>query len=172
MSHHTAHHVPITNKFVYLAGAIDSAVREGPSEWRNRASVILARYGYAAFNPFSAYGGNVEKSLHSYAIMNINRAALDNCQFVMARFSDEFTIGTIREIEYARTRLIPVYLYTENKMILEKLRRAISAYDCHVIEETLLGDAIALIHQAEELRNRPVIMLDEPMAEEDDRSGS
>lgn len=134
------------NKLVYLAGPIDSACKVDSVEWRNRAAVIWARYGYAVFNPHLAYGGQIEKTLHAHAITKINYNAIDHCQLVMVRFTEEFTLGTIREIEYARARFIPVYLFTENRGLISKIAASISSYDCKVIEEPFMADAISQMH--------------------------
>lgn len=89
---------------VYLAGPIDLATEDLKFAWRDFASTVLLEYGVDSYSPVGAWrSGNLPSS---------RKAAMDSayysvwiCDMVLAYLpADVPTIGTIREIEFARSR--------------------------------------------------------------------
>lgn len=140
----------IFNRLVYLAGPIDHS--EHALNWRENAATIFHRYGFGCFSPAHAYL-NIQRAIHASSVDAINRVVLANSQFMFAMFNDDFSIGTTREVEFAASRLQPVYLFSPHKETTRKLRDSFMTHDCVVCEDTLLGDAIRFVVDQETQRH-------------------
>lgn len=92
---------------VYLAGPIDAVTREEALGWRYEASRRLEAREIATFDPAAAFYGVALKD--GPAVRAINRVAVLQSTAVLANLLDRRGFGTVREIEFACERGIPVY---------------------------------------------------------------
>lgn len=136
------------NRLVYLAGPIDNVDKEKAMDWRERTSNIFSQYGFGCFSPAHAFI-NVEKVVHAKTVKSINDHVIGSCQFIFVMLNDEMTIGTIREIEYGSMIGLPIYLHSPLKSVISKLNKSLMTFDCTILNEPLLGDAIRLVVDAE-----------------------
>lgn len=92
-----------TTNTVYLGGPIDNCSK--PNKWREWVSEVLASRGIATFNPFTSFMLPTMKTLnthHKKFVDSINRSAILNSDIVLINlYSMDFTIGSIREIEFS-----------------------------------------------------------------------
>lgn len=96
---------------VYLAGPIDQVAREDARGWREQVAEVLGTLGLATFSPAHAFNGPGRTD--GPALRAINRAAITASEAVLVVwYKGEFAFETIREIEFARSREIPVFVYT------------------------------------------------------------
>jgi hypothetical protein len=90
---------------IYLAGPIDLAPPGLAEGWRTIAKNIFGHYSVATFDPNAAWGEGVQSSEVKAQIMAIDYFAILNCGMVMAYLPyDVPTLGTVREIEFARSQ--------------------------------------------------------------------
>ena len=87
----------------YIAGAIDFIGNEAAC-WFETAKEKLEAYGILCFSPYHAYTqlrGKWTSGMKAY-IDAINRAAIRGCDaFIAHLVRSKFTVGTIRDLEYA-----------------------------------------------------------------------
>ena len=90
---------------VYLCGPIDMANHEMRIKWRNVAKTVFAAYGVPTFDPSGAWHGGAENLEAKRAIMDIDYHAVYTTDMTLAHLPPDVpTIGSIREIEYARSQ--------------------------------------------------------------------
>jgi len=140
----------INNKFVYLAGPIDLVSKVKATTWREGAKTILARHGYATFDPAACYA-NVEKTVHGMTLMEINGAAVDICSIMLARL-DEQSIGTCREIDRALGVGTHVFIWSPYPTSRKRLHQSIATVGCTILDEDFLSDGI--VGMVREMRKR------------------
>ena len=106
---------------VYLAGPIDAAPDSGLN-WREGVVDKLRARGYHTYSPAHAFflspAGDMMKVARQ--VDTINRLAIDQCDVVLAYLPRGYrTVGTPREIEYARAIGKPVVavIYPPNQHI-------------------------------------------------------
>ena len=117
-------------KLCYLAGPVRSMEDLGAG-WRKDCGEALASLGISAFNPSSAFDRPifVERAVAAQ-IEAVNRAAIDNSQAVIAMIDRRsLNIGTIREVEYARVKGLPVWVVSD-----EELDGKISVFDLDIVK--------------------------------------
>lgn len=124
---------------VYLAGPIDAVGGNAHPEatvWRENATEGLMDMGYGVFNPATAYRfPHKPDAGNSKALSAINRQAIASCDAVLVYLPSYVTsVGTIREIEYARQKGKPVLIWTEDRQYAVKLKNYSETRDCHVFE--------------------------------------
>jgi nucleoside 2-deoxyribosyltransferase len=150
-----------------MAGPIDQVGSMEALVWRDHLSIILARYGYGTFSPAHAYR-NVERTLHADAVLAINNTAIVSCDNIFVNFSGP-TIGSVREMEYASRLGKSVYLYTTNNTMRKTLQASFATIDCHILTESMLGDAVAEMVKAILVRETTQQIHDRVESEEDER---
>lgn len=112
---------------VFLSGPIDDIDGREASSWRDTLSRMLLNNGMASYNPYSAFKLDINQQFISDKVININKAAIDQCDLVIANLAGNGrAFGTIREIEYARLKGIPVIIVGD---VI-----SLSAYDCVVFD--------------------------------------
>lgn len=114
----------------FLSGPIDDVDHRTATHWRKNVAHALRTIGVSSFDPSTAYSiahlGN--QDYVSEHIININKAALDECDFVIAHLGGlGKAFGTIREIEYAR-------LWGKEVIVVGDIV-SLSAYDCVVVPD-------------------------------------
>ena len=112
---------------VFLSGPIDAASDYGLS-WRKDVIDKLCARGYHAYSPAHAFflslAGDTMKAARR--VDTINRLAINQCDVVLAYLPrDCRTVGTPREIEYARTIGKPVVA------VIDPPNQHISLWDVH-----------------------------------------
>ena len=115
----------------YLAGPIRS-IGEDAFTWRMCVGDMLSLYGFASFDPASAFirPETINRSTCA-GVESINRRAIDVSGFIIANLDkDSWNIGTIREIEYARSQNIPVIVVCPEASALQG---KISAHDLEIV---------------------------------------
>lgn len=114
-------------KVVYLAGPIDAVSRPDAMGWRDQVAGLLSREDITSYNPCAAFvNGHLDTA---EAIDRVNRVAIQSCDAVIARFTDKApSVGTPREIEFARSLNKPVVVWADN----EKFKRHLAAFDVEV----------------------------------------
>lgn len=147
------------NRFVYLAGPIDQVTFHNAVSWRESAANVFSRHGFGCFSPAHAYK-NVERSTHGKAIQYINYAAIASSQLMFTNITEDMSIGTIREIEVATQWKVPVYLFTTNVGVRDKLTKSFMTVDCCILKSSLMGDAVDEIIQYENVRALHVPMVE------------
>lgn len=126
---------------VYMAGPIDGY--DGDTSWRDTVKDYLTARGWAVFDPASAFAvTRLEEFGNPEGIRAINRAAIDVAEIVFAYLLAP-SIGTCREIEYARAqgkRVIVVH--NKPKVELHDVERAptVDAGLCRIGEAGLIVD--------------------------------
>lgn len=90
---------------VYLAGPIDLAPPSMQTGWRTLAKEVFGQYNVATFDPNAAWvGGGINKQVKE-TVMNVDKFAVWACEMVLAYLPHDIpTLGTIREIEFAKER--------------------------------------------------------------------
>ena len=97
--------------FIYLAGphVEDHAGSQGLiPEWRAlfQAELLRQRVRATCFDPWSAFGRTPDSLIPEasrIAVIAVNRAAIKACNVLVANLSRRISLGTVREIEYARS---------------------------------------------------------------------
>lgn len=90
---------------IYLAGPIDLAPPELATGWRTAAREIFGQYRIATFDPSAAWVGGTISQDTKFAVMKTDFAAILACEMVLAYLPyDVPSLGTIREIEFARSQ--------------------------------------------------------------------
>lgn len=100
---------------VYLCGPIDMATEEQIDAWREAAVSFFERFGVTCFNPSAAWVGIHERNQAiNEAVMTVDYLAILNCDMVLAYLpSNILTLGSIREIEFARSHGKRVVVVTD-----------------------------------------------------------
>ncbi|KKK80771.1 hypothetical protein LCGC14_2820160 [marine sediment metagenome] len=101
---------------VYLSGPIDEiSDKERTRGWRERAAHRLGFFGQTAFDPTRAFF-NPNMS-NAAAVAEVNRCAIRfSVAMLVWLMEPETAFGTIREIEFARARQIPVVIINERNL--------------------------------------------------------
>lgn len=90
---------------VYLAGPIDLAPPGMANGWRSVAREVFGQYNVATFDPNAAWTGGTFNQETKFSVMRIDFAAILSCDMVFAYLPyDVPTLGTVREIEFARSK--------------------------------------------------------------------
>lgn len=101
---------PVTTaRLVYLAGPVDAVSREEATDWREVASKHLLPE-FATFSPPGAFriDGTQADAETCRALIEINNMAIDRSCAVLANLRGR-SFGTPIEVEFAKSRGIPVY---------------------------------------------------------------
>jgi nucleoside 2-deoxyribosyltransferase len=95
---------------VYLAGPIDDVTTAQARGWRASLGAVLNELGYIGFDPAAPWLVQTNQlAVFAAAIDAGNRAVLQDCCAVIANLAGPGRgLGTIREIEFARSLLLPV----------------------------------------------------------------
>jgi nucleoside 2-deoxyribosyltransferase len=120
-------------KLAYLAGPIDAEDVATAMGWRGTTTDYLLKLGgWAVFNPMTAYGiKTIDKDI-SAKVSTINRAAIAQSDLVIVNLATVArALGTIREIEYARSLGIRVMAYGPD------LGKHIEAHDIEVYDDLM-----------------------------------
>ena len=129
---------------VYLAGPIDGVSSEEALGWRREISGSVPR-GVVCFSPCSAY----LETATGKAADRANRAVIRETDLLIANLlGGGLKIGTMREIEYARSLSIPVLVISADA------RASLAAHDLTVVDT--LGDAKAHLSLAQERMRVPL----------------
>lgn len=113
---------------VFLSGPIDDVDGREASSWRDTLSRMLLGNGIASFNPYLAFKLEIDQKFIADKVISINKAAIDQCDLLIANLNGPGrAFGTIREIEYARLKNIPVIIIGDVV--------SLSAHDCVVLKD-------------------------------------
>lgn len=113
---------------MYLAGPMDDVSTEEASGWRDK--VIAEFPDIVFFRPDLAYGNATADT--APAILHMNQHGIECSQALIANLSGPGRgFGTIREIEYARTKTRYVAIAADRKDIGP---HTLMAHDCHLFD--------------------------------------
>lgn len=117
---------------IFLGGPIDGVSVYGSSNWRAIMGRELADRGYTCYDPTRLWHGSHKGTVSA------NRSVLRNCDLLLIFLKNPeiFTVGTWREVEFAKCHGIPVLLATAGF----NLDHYVSLYDVEKI--VLDGDII------------------------------
>lgn len=147
---------------VYLAGPIDHVTIEKAREWREE---IAEEFGTVLFfSPAHAYFNARVSSAE--AVVNVNKHVIACCDGLLANLRDQFSLGTIREIEFARSLSKPVAMSP-------RVPSSLAAGDL-TQGDTLIEAMTGLLHEVMKVREIPKAMavmlgLPEIFSDEDDQ---
>lgn len=121
--------------FVYLAGPIDQVEEEVALGWRFAVGEELAANGIASFNPYLAFHGT--DRAHAERVRDINDTAILHSDVLLANLLPGPSLGTIREIEFAKHMDIDVVI------IGKRAEESLYTFDCDIV--TNLEEAVTMI---------------------------
>lgn len=138
---------------IYLAGPIDDIPIQVARKWREEAGLDLPT-GVVLFSPAHAYQGEVSEAT-APKVDFMNRVNIAFCDGVIANLSGLGKgFGTIREIEFARSRNKPVVVIGDHIVSL-------MTHDLHLVKD--FDSALTSILQSiQEGRNPQVLMVPLP----------
>lgn len=124
-----------STRFVYLAGPIDELDSKAANGWREVMAANLNRSGISCFNPYGAFQVSPNDP-PSETIIAINKFAIDHSDLLIANLihageEGKLPFGTIREIEYAKSKGIRVIVIARLS-----LNSHLAAYDVEIVETT------------------------------------
>lgn len=94
---------------LYLAGAIDLALDH---DVKNMVSQALSESGHVVYQPWGAFRVDDVDQTNGQGIKRVNLAAIGACDGMLAVFHrDQFTFGTVVDVEYALSAGVPVVVW-------------------------------------------------------------
>lgn len=116
---------------VYLAGPVDTVSRETATSWRELVAKVLTDHGIICYLPNLPWRGFSSCSSlwqeHAQWIDTVNRCAIHEADAVFANMH-RVTIGTTREIEFARSINKPVFA------VLREEKRIVCTHDIYLFK--------------------------------------
>jgi len=125
-------------QMVYLAGPVDNADEKDGHAWRDISSDVLYRfYGIATYHPQAPWRGFAKKGeqwwiLHAKWLDLVNRAAITGADALLVNLRKP-SLGTTREIEFAKSIGKPVFIFTGGSAAKNYLTYDLYEY-CHMEE--------------------------------------
>lgn len=140
---------------IYLAGPIDDITINQARTWREEAGLDLPT-GVVLFSPAHAYQGEVSEAT-APKVDYINRVNIAFCDGMIANLSGPGRgFGTVREIEFARSRNKPVVVIDSIDHIVSMM-----AHDLHLVKN-FDAALTSILQSIQEGRNPQVLMVPLP----------